>query len=68
MPTLPWRLVSQDLFALNGCACLVTVDDYSDYYELDRLSSIQASSVIQATKQHFGHYGMPHTFITDNGS
>ena len=66
--TLPWQLVSQDLFGLNGCAYLVTMDHYSDYYELDRLPSIQASSVTQATKQHFGRHGVPHTLITDNGS
>jgi len=40
----------------------------SDYYELDRLPSIQASAVIQATKQHFGRHGVPHTLITDNGA
>ena len=67
-PTLPWQLVSQDLFALNGSAYLVTVDHYSDFYELDRLPSIQSSSVIQATKQHFNRHGVPHTLITDNGT
>ena len=50
----------KDLFALIECAYLVTVDHYSPYYELDRLPSFQASSVVQATKQHFGHphYGL----------
>ena len=67
-PTLPWQLVSQDLFALNGSAYLVTVDHYSDCYELDQLPSIQSSSVIQATKQHFSRHGVPHTLITDNGT
>ncbi|KAK2556262.1 Transposon Tf2-6 polyprotein [Acropora cervicornis] len=68
VPTLPWQLVSQDLFALNGSAYLITVDHYSDFYELDRLPSIQSSSVIQATKQHFSRHGVPHTLITDNGA
>lgn len=68
VPTLPWQLVSQDLFALNGSAYLVTVDHYSDFYELDRLPSIQSSSVIQATKQHFSRHGVPHTLLTDNGA
>ena len=67
VPTLPWQLVSQDLFELNGMAYLVTVDHYSDYYELDRLPSIQSSAVVQATKHHFGCHGIPHTLITDNG-
>ena len=68
VPTLPWQLVSQDLFEINGLAYLVTVDHYSDYYELDRLPNIQSSAVIQATKQHFGRHGVPHTLVTDNGA
>lgn len=53
VPTLPWQLVSQHLFALYSRAHLVTVDHYSDYYEIDQLPTIQSSAVIQATKQHF---------------
>lgn len=68
VPTLPWQLVSQDLFALNGSAYLITVDHYSDFYGLDGLPSIKSSSVIQATKQHFSRHGVPHTLITDNGA
>ena len=68
VPTLPWQLVSQDLFELNGLAYLVTVDHYSDFYELDKLPTIQSSAVIQATKQHFSRHGIPHTLITDNGA
>ncbi|XP_015777860.1 PREDICTED: mucin-2-like [Acropora digitifera] len=63
-PHFPGKLVSQDLFALNGSAYLISVD----HYELDRLPSIQSSSVIQATKQHFSRHGVPHTLITDNGA
>jgi len=54
VPTLPWQLVSQDLFELNGLTYLVTVDHYSDFYEIDQLLTTQSSAVIQATKQHFG--------------
>ena len=68
VPTLPWQLVSQDLFELNGLTYLVTVDHYSDFHELDKLPTIQSSAVIQATKQHFSRHGIPHTLITDNGA
>ena len=47
---------------------MVTVDHYSDFYELDKLPTIQSSAVIQATKQHFSRHGIPHTLITDNGA
>ena len=55
-------------FELNGVAYLVTVDHLSDFYEIDRLTAIQSSAVVQATKQHFGRHGIPHTLLTDNGS
>ena len=47
-------------------AYLVTVDHYSDFYEIDKLPTIQSSTVIQATKRHFSRHGIPHTLITDN--
>ena len=68
VPTLPWQLVSQDLVKLNGRTYMVTVDHYSDFYEIDHLPTIQSSAVIQASKQHFGCHGIPHTLITDNGA
>ena len=68
MVTLPWHLVSQDLFELNSAAYLFTVDHVSDFYDIDRLPSIQLSAVVQATKQHFRRSGIPHTLLTDNES
>ena len=68
VPTLPWQLVSQDLFELNGLPYLVTVDHDSDFYEIDQLPTIQSSAVTQATKQHFSRHGISHTLITDNGT
>ena len=68
VPTLPWQLVSQDLFELKDVAYLITVDHYSDFCEIDRLPTIQSSAVIQATKHHFSRHGIPHTLITDNGA
>ena len=68
VPTLPWHLVSKDLFEPNGTAYLVTVDHFSDFYEIDRLPSIQSSAVVQTIKQHFGRHGIPHILLTDNGS
>ena len=68
VPTLPWHLVSQDLFEPNGTAYVVTVDHFSDSYEIDRLRSIQSLAVVQTIKQHFGRHGIPHTLLTDNGS
>ena len=70
VPTLPWQLVSQDLFELKSVAYLVTVDHYSDFYEILLIDSQPFSHqrVIQATKQHFNRHGIPHTLITDSGA
>lgn len=47
---------------------MATADHFSDFYEISQLPSIQSSAVVQATKQHFGHHGIPHTLFMDNGS
>ena len=46
IPTLPWSKVGQDLFTLNGRDYLVTVDYYSDYFEVDKLNDTTARSAI----------------------
>ena len=44
----------------------MTVDYYSDYFELDLLSDTTAESVINGTKCHFARHGIADT-VTDNG-
>lgn len=60
IPETPWSKVGQDLFTLGDENYLVTVDYYSDYFELDLLS------VINATKRHFARHGIA-DMVTDNG-
>ena len=47
---------------------LTTSVTFTSVTFIDRLPSLQSSAVVQATKQHFGHHGIPHTLLTDNGS
>lgn len=65
-PTRPWQIVSQDLFELKN-HYLVTVDHYSDFYELDYLPNTLSTTIIQHTKAHFARHGIPLRCITDNG-
>ena len=44
----------------------MTVDYYSDYFELDFLSDTTAESLIDATKRHFARHGIA-DMVTDNG-
>ena len=46
---------------------MITVDYYSNFWEVDRLPSTSASSVILKLKGHFARYGCPEQVITDNG-
>ena len=55
-------------FGLSSAKWEVTVDYYSDFYEIDKLPTMQSSAVTQFTKQHFGRHGIPYTLIIDSGA
>ena len=67
VPTLPWQIVSQDIFDLEGKNYLVTVCHFSDWIELDELKANDSNTVIKCTKAHFARYGVPQICHTDNG-
>ena len=61
IPTQPWQFVSQDIFEFQHKQYLVTVDHYSDFYELDLLTnthnlpplSILPKPTLPATASHY---------------
>ena len=67
IPTRPWQFVSQDIFEHERKLYLVTVDHYSDFYELDKLQDTQSSTIVDLTKAHFARHGIPLRCLTDNG-
>ena len=67
IPSRPWQILSCDFFHLDDADYLVTVDHYSDYFEVDRVRSLQASEVIPKLKCHLARHGLPEKIITDNG-
>ena len=68
IPQGPWKFISQDLFKQGGRWYSVTVDHYSDWFEIAPLNEdITAANVISVTKAHFARYGLPGTFLSDNG-
>ena len=68
IPQGPWKFLSQDFFKEGGCWYAVTVNHYSDWFEVYLLNEdITAASVVSVTKAHFAHYGAPDKFLTDNG-
>jgi len=68
IPAGPWQLISQDIFTFKSEHYLVTVCHFSDWIEVDKLEDLSASLVIEKTKAHFSHYGIPNICHTDNGS
>ena len=46
---------------------MVTVDYYSNFYELDKLPDTKSSTVIRKTKQPFARYGITEELVSDNG-
>ena len=67
IPDRPWQTIGVDLLTLNGVDYVVTSDYFSNFWEIDRLHSTDASTVIRKLKSHFARYGTPETVVTDNG-
>ena len=67
IPTRPWERIATDLFSFKGKDFLITVDYYSNFWEIDQLASTSATTVITKLKNHFARYGCPDTVVSDNG-
>ena len=46
VPSRPWEQVGVDLFELNRKEYMITVDYYSNFWEIDRLTSTTSSAVV----------------------
>ena len=49
-PTLPWSKAGVDLFVFENRTYLITVDYYSNFFEVDYLTSTTAIAVIKKLK------------------
>ena len=67
LPSRPWQKIAVDLFECKSQDYMVTVDYFSSYWEVDKLSSTTATAVIQKLKPHFARYGSPEVLVSDNG-
>ncbi|KAI5754516.1 hypothetical protein M8J77_009180 [Diaphorina citri] len=72
IPESPFEVVSMDVFEVTinnrKRRFLVTVDHYSDFFEIDELPDMTARSLIVICKRNFSRYGIPSLVISDNGS
>lgn len=56
-----------DLCTFEGTEYLATVDYFSKFIEIDRLSSKKGRDVIPKLKGHFARYGIPEEIYSDYG-
>lgn len=66
IPSRPWSKIAIDLFVHDNNDYMVTVDYYSDYFEIDRLRPSTTKEIIKALKPHFARHGVPDEVISDN--
>ena len=67
VPCRPWQKVGSDIFTINGRNYLITVDDFSQFFEVDYLIETSSDAVINKLKHHFARHGIPDTLVSDNG-
>ena len=67
MPDRPWKRVGVDLFTVHNNDYLITVDYFSNFWELDLLSDTKLATVVRRLKSQFARYGIPDQLISDNG-
>jgi hypothetical protein len=67
VPGRPWEKVGSDLLSFEGRTYLITVDYYSNFFEIDYLTDTGSEAVIDKLKHHFARHGIPDTVITDGG-
>ncbi|XP_064107886.1 uncharacterized protein LOC135216447 [Macrobrachium nipponense] len=63
----PWQKVGVDLMSIEKHNYLITVDYFSNFWEMDHLENTLASTVIRKLRSHFARYGLPCVLISDNG-
>ncbi|XP_021370584.1 uncharacterized protein K02A2.6-like [Mizuhopecten yessoensis] len=67
VPERPWSKVGCDLFTIHDKDYLITVDYYSNFWEVDHLTDTKSSTVIRMLRAQFARYGIPTTVVSDNG-
>lgn len=76
VPSLPFEIVSMDVFELNVPRdgylqkqyFLATVDHYSDFFEVDEMNNLRSNTVVEICKRNFARHGVPKLVVCDNGT
>ena len=67
IPDRPWSKVATDIFMFDRKEYLITVNYYSNYWEVDLLTSTTSRAIINKLRKIFSQHGIPETVMSDNG-
>ncbi|XP_077978977.1 uncharacterized protein LOC144434400 [Glandiceps talaboti] len=67
VPTRPWEHLATDLFDCLDEKWLICVDYYSEYFEIEQMTTTDSTPVIKQTKKWFATHGIPDIVTGDNG-
>ena len=67
VPPRPWAKVAADICFHSGRTLLVVVDCFSNFTEVDSLSSETSKSVIRSVMATFSRFGVPDMLVTNHG-
>ena len=67
LPERPWEKIGVDLFQIQNDHYLITVDYFSNFWEIDKLENQETQTIIKKLKMHFARYGYPCELVSDNG-
>jgi hypothetical protein len=63
----PWEKVGLDLFEIQGKQYLVVVDYYSNFVEVELLTTTTSARVVTLLKKQFARLGIPKVIVSDGG-
>ena len=63
----PWQKIGLDLFEITGKHYLAVVDYYSNFIEVDLLTTMTSVRIVTLLKKHCARYGIPRMIVSDGG-
>ena len=63
----PWQKIGLDFFEIPGKDYLIVVDYYSNFIEIDLLTSQTSTHTTTLLRKHFAPYGIPRVIVSDGG-
>jgi len=63
----PWDKIATDIFVIENKSYLLVIDYFTNYIELDHLTTTTSKQVIEKLKKQFSRFGIPRQIVSDGG-